>query len=126
MMNYNIGDFIKPNDEEYIYKITNIGTLSFGESYTGKSISRGHGRSFDSKATHYRLATEDEVEEELENAPKYFPFWVTNKKNVIISNGQIFAPTLERAKEIFNQKLIKMNNVGEYFMSEEPVNFLLN
>lgn len=123
-MEFKVGDFIKALDEEYIYKIEKVGRLSFGETYMGKSISQGHGRAFDVNAKHYRRATEEEINEELSNAPKYFPFWVADKRNNLISNGQIFALTLEKAKEIFNEKLIRMNNVGEYFMSETPLDFI--
>ncbi|MDX8367711.1 hypothetical protein [Cytobacillus sp. IB215665] len=123
-MEFKKGDFIQALDEDYIYQIQGISALSIGDSYMCKNISRGHSRGFDVNAKHYRRATEQEVQQELESAPKHFPFWVTNKKNVVISNGHIFAPTIERAREIFKSQLIELNNVGEYFMSETPLTFI--
>jgi hypothetical protein len=123
---FKIGDFIKPNDEEYVYQIDDFFRTKDGEieSYNGKSIGYGHGRGFSINATHYRRATQEEIDNELNTAPKYFAFWIANKKNVLVANGQIFAPTLERAKEIFNGKLIHTNNVGDYFMSDKPTKFI--
>jgi hypothetical protein len=123
-MDFKKGDFIKALDEDYIYQIQGMSCLSIGDTYMGRSISAGHSRGFDVNATHYRKATEQEIKHELDSAPKYFSFWVSNKRDEIISNGQIFAPTLERAKDIFNQKLINMNNVGDYCMSETPLTFI--
>lgn len=118
------GDFIKALDEDYVYQIQGMSTLSFGDTYMAKSISNGHTRGFDVDATHYRLATDQEVEDELKYAPKHYPFWITNKKDVIISSGNIFAVSFERAKEIFNQKLIMTNNVGQYNLSDKPLVFI--
>lgn len=123
-MNIGVGDFIKPDDEEYIYRIEGISETSLGTILMGESIAFGHGRWFCLKDTNFRKATQEEIELEISRAPKSFSFWIANKKGKIISNGRIYASSLERARELFVQKyekLINFDHVGEYNIVETPL-----
>lgn len=124
-MDYKIGDFIRPTDEDDVYQIDSISEM-FGKSYMGRSIKCGHTRGFDINAKHYHKATQTDIENALEEAPLYYSFWISNKKNEIVSNGHVFANSLEDAKRIFNGLVNDTKNVGEYYMSEAPLEFIKN
>lgn len=126
-MTFQKGDYIMATDENKVYQLEGIGTLTLGNCYFGQGITDGMSRAFLLTADHYRKATEEEVAKELEKAPNHYEFWISDKKDVIVSNGKIVARTIESAKEIFEeyvQRADKDFGVGDSFLSKTPTSYI--
>jgi hypothetical protein len=128
IMEYQVKDFIYAIDEDRVLQIRKIFTHQNEKLIDAQYISSGGSRWFKADASHFRKATQEEIDDELNNAPKSYPYWIADKKDYIISNGRIKAYSLERAKEIFKEVLKRTRKefkVGDYFMSEEPENYIM-